>query len=118
MIQRIQTLFLTIVVILSSILVVLLFNYVTPCSLIVPILSLVSIFLFKNRGLQMKVVAVTIAMTIISSGYDLYRVYESLTEVLLYSFILMVAIETMFLVLSHRKIDKDDKLVKSYDRLR
>jgi len=83
----------------------------------VAVLALVTIFLYKNRPLQMKLTLVGIVLSLIT----LFRYFTetrqfakgnySLTAVL--SFLVPI-----FLILAARGIYKDNKLIKSLDRLR
>lgn len=83
----------------------------------VAVLSLVTVFLYKNRPLQMKLTLVGIVLSIITLilYYSETRQFTqgnfSLTAVL--SFLVPV-----FLILAARGIYKDNKLIKSLDRLR
>ena len=88
------------------------------------LIPLVTIFLFKNRPLQMKLSRITIALvslavilTIILFNID-YKNISIGTEVTIeYGYILPV-LAIVFLALALRFIRKDEKLVRSADRLR
>jgi hypothetical protein len=87
--------------------------------------SLGSIFLYKNRIRQMKVVRITIFLQIILIGLVLF-VYNKIIEKNLQVTpdyqdefaIYFPLISLVFLVLANRFILKDEKLVRSVDRLR
>jgi len=88
----------------------------------IPLLSLITIFLYKNRKIQLRLAFVGIILAgglIFVSGYYSYIVY-SIYDVSVIAGVKMV-IPVVILVLSilaYRGIRKDDRLVKSYDRLR
>lgn len=85
------------------------------------LVALISIVLFKNRKLQMGVIRFAIVISIILLGLF---VYWSLMLPGENGFsekgigILFPVISIVFLVLAYRAINKDDNLVKSADRLR
>jgi len=87
------------------------------------VLSLICIFLFKNRKLQFRLVILTIVLTV---GY-LFVQYLAIEQFKKDSAIqtgsykvaaLLPLLMIIFLILAARGIYKDDKLVKSLDRLR
>lgn len=90
--------------------------------ILVPLVSLITIFLFKNRKLQMRMTIFLIALTII---LILALVHVSMSIIAKfdasivfgYKMILPVLL-LLFAFLAYRGIKKDDQLVKSYDRLR
>ncbi len=86
-------------------------------------LALITIFLFKNRKLQLKLTFGVIVATIVLFGsmYLLtfgnnYTEIDSNREVLLGSFIPVAII--LFAILAYQRISKDEKLVRSLDRIR
>lgn len=87
------------------------------------IFSLVTIFMFKNRRLQMRLVSFNVVINLaILFGLFFYYVKQlqevtgSVAEYKLAIFMPLISI--LFLVLANRYIKKDDKLVRSADRLR
>ena len=87
------------------------------------VLSLICIFLFKNRKLQFRLTILTIVLT---AGY-LFLQYLMIEQFKKDSAIqtgsykvaaLLPLLTIIFLILAARGIYKDDKLVKSLDRLR
>lgn len=88
----------------------------------VPLVSLIIIFLYKNRKLQMKFTLLLILLIIIQiSVVAYYSRYISIT----YNATLELGIKLvipvlmiLFSILAYRGIRKDEDLVKSYDRLR
>ena len=88
------------------------------------ILPVVIIFLYKNRPLQMKLSRLTIALIALSIMLTLllfYQEYQKIgvgTEVTVQYGYVMLILALLFLVLALRYIRKDEKLVRSADRLR
>ncbi len=88
------------------------------------IASLVAIFMFKNRSLQITLSRLTLVISIlimILSGVFFYLDYQSLQANSLVSGEFGLAspiFGIIFSVLAMRSIKKDDNLVKSSDRLR
>ncbi len=88
------------------------------------LLSLISIFLFKRRPLQIKLNRINLvlnALLVLVSVILLYQVYAQLapgTEVSVEFGYLMPFLSSIFLILAIRYIAKDEKLVRSSDRLR
>ncbi|MBK8505620.1 MAG: DUF4293 domain-containing protein [Saprospiraceae bacterium] len=88
------------------------------------LLPVVTLFLYKNRPLQMKLSRLTIALVVLSVVLTLilfYQDYQKMavgTEVTVQYGYLMLVLAILFLVLALRYIRKDEKLVRSADRLR
>src|SRR5699024_10412383 len=85
------------------------------------ILTLIDIFLFKNRQRQMIVARLLIFLNIILLGFFVYWFLTLPGEIFfsekgIGSIVPIVSI--VFLGLAHRAIKKDENLVKSVDRLR
>jgi peptidoglycan/LPS O-acetylase OafA/YrhL len=86
-------------------------------------LSLIAIFLFKNRPLQSKIVIISILLSIGAIALEVWQIqnYKSANPITkgTYEFGgLLPIVITIFLILAARGIRKDEKLVKSLDRLR
>ena len=86
-------------------------------------LSLIAIFLFKNRPLQSKIVLISILLSISAIALEVWQIekYKSSATITkgTYEFGgLLPIVMTIFLILAARGIRKDEKLVKSLDRLR
>lgn len=86
-------------------------------------LSLIAIFLFKNRPLQSKVVLISILLSIAAIALEVWQIekYKSSATITkgTYEFGgLLPIVMTILLILAARGIRKDEKLVKSLDRLR
>jgi len=90
--------------------------------ILIPIISVATIFLFKNRKIQMKFTLLLIALIVI-----LVFAFIHVSVSVISKFdagiipILKMSLPIIILLLSilaYRGIKKDDQLVKSYDRLR
>jgi hypothetical protein len=90
--------------------------------ILIPLLSIITVFLFKARKLQLRVTFTTIILSISLIIIEIYyaciglKQYDAeLIPGIIMFFPLIVLI---FLVLACIGITKDEKLLKSYDRLR
>lgn len=86
-------------------------------------LALIAIFLFRNRGLQSKVSLSALILNIGGLVFALYYLTQNLTEAgkaaIEFAFgAIFPIIAVFFCFLAYRFIKKDDKLVRSMDRLR
>jgi glucan phosphoethanolaminetransferase (alkaline phosphatase superfamily) len=95
---------------------------VTLLIIIIPLLSLITIFLFKNRRLQ---VILCKTLLILVSAFIIVLVFYSYTVINRYNAELIPGIrmtvpviQLVLVFMAYRGIKKDDDLVKSYDRLR
>jgi hypothetical protein len=90
--------------------------------LAIPVISIISIMLFKKRSLQLWLVRFLIMLVvafIIASGLCIYNVMTKYDSVIDPGFRMAIPLlQLVFSVLAWRGIKKDDDLVKSYDRLR
>ena len=129
MIQRIQSIYLLLVISLSSslgfiflqpenemVLTSFYTSYRLFCS--VPILSLIALLLFKRRKLQALVCVMLLLVNLIP-----VIVYgqKSLNESLIITYYVVIALSLLNIILvylSRRAILKDEKLVRSVDRIR
>lgn len=120
MIQRIQTVYLFIALILTSITLIVLYNNtIIATGMAVPVLSLISIFLYRKRNIQRMLTIIAAIYLIISSIYDIYRyAHAAGSSTVLILLILSAVISAIMLLLAGKAIKKDDNLVKSYDRIR
>lgn len=87
------------------------------------VLSLITIFLFKNRKLQFRLTILNIVLTIayIFVQYLMIEQFKKDTLVQTGSYqvaALLPLLMVIFLIMAARGIYKDEKLVKSLDRLR
>lgn len=94
----------------------------TVISVLIPAISLVAIFIFKNRKLQMKLTLVILVLEVVLL---IAAISLSLMAIRTLSFSITTNINALFpflsiifTILAFRRIKKDDDLVKSYDRIR
>jgi 4-amino-4-deoxy-L-arabinose transferase-like glycosyltransferase len=155
MIQRIQSVYLSFIVLISLLLIkgsILVFSEKTgsiikltfdgifrhnvgqgfeliekllPLSLLIiliPIISLITIFTFKNRKIQLKLAIVLIilcTLLIIALIHGSIITISKLEASIVPGFKMFIPVAILILsILAYRGIKKDDQLVKSYDRLR
>ena len=123
MIQRIQTLYLLVVVIIAGI--GLFWNFGDTFSLIILVvvilLSFISIFSFRKRQNQFVINRINILCNLILLGVFSWRVLQSSGESLLSEKgvqLVVPIISIVFLYLANLAIHRDEELVKSADRLR
>jgi len=83
-------------------------------------LLLVTIFLFRNRSLQAKLGLVCLAVIGFVIGFGGFNFFtDSATALAIPDFgIALPALAMVFLILGMKNINKDEKLVRSADRLR
>jgi glucan phosphoethanolaminetransferase (alkaline phosphatase superfamily) len=90
--------------------------------ILVAVLSLITIFLFKNRKLQLLLSGILtglICVLLLVSFYYSYSVMSKYDASLVPGVKMALPfLQLIFSVLAYRGIKKDDRLVKSYDRLR
>lgn len=135
MIQRIQTIYLFIVTVLGILLccfpvaeagdftikwgATITFS---GLSLLMPIVSLSTIFLYKKRILQMRLCSFDIilnVLTLLLTALDIYLAHnKGDADIKLYWPVVIMPINVIFLYLAIRAIGKDEALVRSLDRLR
>ncbi|HEY8893285.1 MAG TPA: DUF4293 domain-containing protein [Niastella sp.] len=83
------------------------------------IASLISIFLYKNRKTQLRIVLVTLLVSVINLVLFFTQTKKFVPGEGNYNLTAIFAIVVpVFLILAMRGIKKDEKLVKSLDRLR
>ncbi len=89
---------------------------------IILIINMLSIFLFKNRMLQMRLSIFNIMLMIGSIGlayYYIYIAFNELNATVHFSFAaIFPLISAILTYMAFRGIKKDEKLVKSLDRIR
>ena len=88
----------------------------------IPALSLITILFYKNRKIQ---ICLALIGVILATGLILVSVYYSYVVISSYSASIVIGIKMVipvlifvFCILSYTGIRKDDRLIKSYDRLR
>jgi hypothetical protein len=89
---------------------------------LISVLPFITIFLYKNRRLQMKVTYAVITLTLVLVGILVFISAKVITEYqvnIVPDLKLMLApLILIFSVLALRGIKRDENLVRSYDRLR
>lgn len=136
MIQRIQTIYLTVVALLAAVLPYFTYLWLDTDGIeflaknemwiailfyLVAALALISIFLFKNRKNQFVVNRLNMILNLFLLGFFVYRSLNLSGETLVSEKgigMLIPVFSIVFLVLANRAIKKDEDLVKSVDRLR
>lgn len=90
--------------------------------ILIPVVAMITIFLFKNRKLQMKSAIFLIVLTsllMIAFIHVSMSVMRKFDASMVFGFRMILPLIMLLLsILAYRGIKKDDKLVKSYDRLR
>jgi len=90
--------------------------------ILIPILSLIAVFIFKNRKIQMRVVLILIILNIvfiISLIHVSFRIISKFDATIIPGIKMILPVLILIIsILAYRGIRKDDQLVKSYDRLR
>jgi len=121
MIQRIQTVYLFFVFCLMAALVLIPFSPSWMISLdagIVAVLSIITIFLYKKRSLQIKISYIMLLLLVLAYILHFIENHQPLVfSKIGYTFIFPF-IAFIFIYLAIRGIKKDEKLVRSLDRLR
>jgi FtsH-binding integral membrane protein len=90
--------------------------------ILIPVVSLITIFIFKNRKIQLKfslLLIVIASLFIIAEIHISFRVISKYDMSITPGFKMILPVIILILsILAYRGIRKDDQLVKSYDRLR
>jgi phosphoglycerol transferase MdoB-like AlkP superfamily enzyme len=90
--------------------------------ILIAAISLLTIFLFKNRKFQLKLSIALIVLSIIlilALAYYAFTLSGKYNAPIQFSINLIFPVMVLvFSILAYRGIKKDDELVKSYDRLR
>ncbi len=88
-------------------------------TVVVALASLVAIFLYKDRKLQMRAVSAAMILSILNLGIYYWQTRSFILEESAFDLTALLAIAIpFFLFLATRGIYKDNKLMKSLDRLR
>jgi|WetSurMetagenome_2_1015567.scaffolds.fasta_scaffold216943_2 hypothetical protein len=90
--------------------------------ILIPVLSIIEIFLFRNRRIQLLLnrilILLILAFLIASLGYSFIIIFHYEVELSSWYKMLVPVIQIVSAVLAYFGIKKDDELVKSFDRLR
>jgi heme A synthase len=94
----------------------------TALFLLIAVISLVVIFLFKNRKLQIRLTTylllLAILLTVAVAAVSFYVMSRYNADIVLTIKIILPLLIAICLYLAYRGIKRDEDLVKSYDRLR
>jgi len=94
----------------------------TVFMVLIPVLSLVTIFIFKNRKIQLwlaiSVIILIVGFIFVSIFYSWFVITEYGAEIVPGFKMVIPVLILIFSILAYRGIRKDDRLIKSYDRLR
>ena len=90
--------------------------------ILIPLISLITIFIFKNRKIQLNL---SLLMIVVASLFLIALIHISFSVISKYDMsitpgfkMILPVIILILSILAYRGIKKDDRLVKSYDRLR
>jgi hypothetical protein len=90
--------------------------------ILIPVLSFITIFLFKNRKIQLwlalSLIILICGFIVVSFYYSWLIKTEYGAEIVPGFKMVIPVLILIFAILAYRGIRKDDNLVKSYDRLR
>ena len=88
----------------------------------VPIMSFITIFLYRNRKSQMKLTILLIMLILLEIAAGAYYTHYVMGNFNTYPVpglkLILPLLMLIFAILAYRGIRKDEKLVRSYDRLR
>lgn len=90
--------------------------------ILIAAISFVTVFLFKNRKLQIKlsmvllILSIVLLLAVATYAFLLSGKYNA--QLQLRVNLIFPVLVLIFSILAHRGIKKDEELVKSYDRLR
>ena len=129
MIQRIQSFYLLLVILLSASLSYGFFvtEYAVKLASLffesfgffaILILAIISLLLYTKRKLQILFCLFLILLNLIPVIIYGYMIFNGSEEMIHYAVVSISLIETLFLILAHQAILKDEKLVRSIDRIR
>ena len=129
MIQRIQTLYILIVIILSFLMLKLTIDFSNDIKLnslvktyyvfyIIPFIGILTLFLYKKRVIQSKMCLIMLGINVlILISYGL-KIYEGNSNFINLVLIACSIIECILLFVARKAINKDENLVRSIDRIR
>ncbi len=129
MIQRIQTLYILIVIILSFLMLKLTFDFSNDIKLnslvktyyvfyFIPVIGILTLFFYKKRVIQSRMCLIMLGINVlvlISYGLKIYEGNSSFINLVL---IVCSIIECILLFVARKAINKDENLVRSIDRIR
>ena len=129
MIQRIQSFYLLLTVLLSSGLLYV--SHLTEYAMslesffsvnygfyLIPFLTLITLLFFKKRKIQGVLILLIILFTFFPIVLYVQEIYNGVQASVLYATVSVYLLNIIFLLLARRGIIKDEKLVRSIDRIR
>lgn len=129
MIQRIQTLYILIVIILSFLMLKLTIDFSNDIKLnslvkryyvfyFIPVIGILTLFLYKKRVIQSKMCLIMLGINfLVLMSYGL-KIYEGNSSFINLVLIACSIIECILLFVARKAINKDENLVRSIDRIR
>ena len=129
MIQRIQTLYILIVIILSFLMLKLTIDFSNDIKLnslvkryyvfyFIPVIGILTLFLYKKRVIQSKMCLIMLGINVLLlTSYGL-KIYEGNSSFINLVLIACSIIECILLFVARKAINKDENLVRSIDRIR
>ena len=129
MIQRIQTLYILIVIILSFLMLKLTIDFSNDIKLnslvktynvfyIIPFIGILTLFLYKKRVIQSKMCLIMLGINVLVIIFYGLKIYEGNSSFINLVLIACSIIECILLFVARKAINKDENLVRSIDRIR
>ena len=129
MIQRIQSLYLLVVILLSSLMLYLSlvpsfgmelnsWFYANYGFYSIPLLATICLFFYSKRKIQSILCFVLILFNLVVVQICGLKAFEGNTHTIILLVLVASMVECILLFLARRAIDKDEKLVRSIDRIR
>ena len=129
MIQRIQSLYILIVIILSFLELKLTIDYSNDIKLnsfltiyyvfyLIPLIGIFTLFLYKKRVTQSKMCLIMLGVNVLVILSYCLKIYEGNSSLINLVLIACTLIECILLFVARKAINKDINLVRSIDRIR
>ena len=129
MIQRIQTLYILIVIILSFLMLKLTIDFSNDIKLnslvktyyvfyFIPFIGILTLFLYKKRVIQSKMCLIMLGINVLVIIFYGLKIYEGNSSFINLVLIACSIIECILLFVAIKAINKDENLVRSIDRIR
>ena len=129
MIQRIQTLYILIVIILSFLMLKLTIDFSNDIKLnslvktyyvfyFIPFIGILTLFLYKKRVIQSKMCLIMLGINVLLLISYVLKIYEGNSSFINLVLIACSIIECVLLFVAIKAINKDENLVRSIDRIR
>ena len=129
MIQRIQTLYILIVIILSFLMLKLTIDFSNDIKLnslvktyyvfyFIPFIGILTLFLYKKRVIQSKMCLIMLGINVLLLISYVLKIYEGNSSFINLVLIACSIIECILLFVARKAINKDENLVRSIDRIR